>query len=210
MSKLIDLTGRKFTRLLVVKQETTKKGRAMWSCKCECGNTVIVAGHDLLKGHTKSCGCLQRERASECSIKHGQSHTRMYKIWSNMIQRCTNPKNSRKHRYMNRGITVCQEWVGDYGVENFIKWAMQNGYADNLTIDRIDNNKGYSPDNCRWVTNKTQCNNTCRSRFITYKGKTQTLKQWAEELGINYVTLYYRIVKYNMPIEKAFLPRCER
>lgn len=135
--------------------------------------------------------------------KHGLSGTRVYKIWSNMKRRCSNQKEENFVRYGGRGITVCEEWKNDF--MSFYNWAMENGYHDSLTLDRKDNNGNYEPGNCRWATVREQGNN--RGEFninITYQGRTQTLMQWAEELGLPFATLRYRIVESNWPIEEAF------
>ena len=131
---------------------------------------------------------------------------RLNSIHRMMIQRCYNNKRSDFERYGGRGITICNEWYtpGSWeGWRTFKDWALANGYADDLTIDRIDVNKGYSPDNCRWVTQKEQGNNTRRNRYITYKGKTQTLAQWCEELHLNYNRISARINMLHWPVEKA-------
>lgn len=136
-------------------------------------------------------------------IKHGLTGTRIYRIWSNMKRRCFNPNAEHYNRYGGRGITVCDEWKNDF--MSFYNWSMENGYQEDLTIDRIDNDGNYEPLNCRWATNKEQENN--RGSFninVTYKGKTQTLMQWSEEIGIPFPTLRYRIVDSNWPIEDAF------
>lgn len=137
-------------------------------------------------------------------------NSRLNKIWSDMKARCYDPKTQAYKFYGERGITVCEEWLDKEVVEypstkgwlSFKNWALTHGYADDLTIDRIDNNKGYSPDNCRWVSIKTQCNNTRHNRFITYNGRTQTMVQWSEEFG--YETLVYRLHVAHWPVEKAF------
>lgn len=197
MKKAIDLTGQKFGRLTVVKRaENTKDNKAQWLCECECGNTKIVRSVSLKSGDTKSCGCIRENQ----NKTHGKSKTRLHTIWANMIQRCLNVHNERYKDYGGRGITVCEEWRK---FESFYLWANANGYKNGLTIDRINNDKGYSPDNCRWATVKEQNNNTRKCRYITYKGKAQTIKQWAEELNINYDTLISRINKLHWSIEKA-------
>lgn len=118
-----------------------------------------------------------------------------------MKERCNNPNNPAYKNYGGRGIRICDEWLKDYKV--FKKWAIENGYTDDLTIDRIDNNGNYEPNNCRWVSNKVQANNRRSNVLITYKGKTQNIKQWALELGINYKTLHRRLTVYKWSIEKA-------
>jgi len=130
------------------------------------------------------------------------SRKRLYGIWYTMKTRCYKEKCINYKNYGGRGITVCNEWQSDF--ENFYNWALENGYVEGLSIDRIDNNKGYSPENCRWATRIEQANNQRSNHLITYNGKTQTLKQWADELKIPYTSLKSRINNYNFPIEKAF------
>lgn len=134
-------------------------------------------------------------------ITHGMSKTRLYSIWRDMKNRCNGLKKKDKENYFDRGITYCKEWDT---FEPFKDWALSHGYRDDLTIDRIDNDKGYSPDNCRWVTRAVQNNNTRQNHFITYKGETHTLKEWSEILGIKYNTLKSRLETYKWSIEDAF------
>ena len=135
------------------------------------------------------------------NTKHGCCGTRIYRIYNNMIVRCFN-QNARSYQdYGGRGITVCDKWSHNF--QAFYDWAMANGYADNLTLDRIDVNGNYEPLNCRWATKKEQANNTRRNRMITYNNKTQTIKQWADEYGINYPKLKDRINKLHWTIERA-------
>lgn len=138
------------------------------------------------------------------SFKHGYRHTRLYRTYSNMKQRCNNSKNHKYPRYGGRGIRICDEWNSPNGLKSFGDWAMSNGYADNLTLDRIDNNGDYCPENCRFVDLKTQSNNRSDNDFITYNGQTHSLTEWSEILGINRGTLWKRVHKYNWPIERAF------
>lgn len=202
MSKFIDLTGQKFGRLTVIERAENKGKHTVWKCKCECGNIIDVYSTHLNQGKSTSCGCLRVELIKERSTTHGKSKTRLNNIYNTMKQRCYNESNSCFYRYGARGITICDEWENSF--KAFYAWSMANGYADNLTIDRIDNNKGYSPDNCRWATVKEQSNNRRNNHLITYNGKTQTMTQWAEELGINKSTLRSRINLYHWAIEKAF------
>lgn len=163
MGKLVDIIGQRFGRLTVIaRQGRDNHYQATWLCLCDCGKECVCRGHDLRRGRTKSCGCLCIDDAKIRFITHGKRRTRLYEVWYGMKMRCYNPKNSHYHRYGGRGITVCDEWLNDF--QAFYNWAMANGYNENApygqcTIDRIDNNKGYSPDNCRWVDMKVQRQN---------------------------------------------------
>ena len=193
MAKFKDLTGQKFGKLTVIKPVgKNQKGNYLWECECACGNTSIVRSSNLLTGDTKSCGCLQREMASKTLKTHGLSGSRIYIIWEHMIARCNNPNDSRYKNYGGRGISVCDEWR-DFLLFN--KWAMSNGYNDNLTIDRIDVNGNYEPSNCRWTDKKVQANNKRNNHLVTYENKTLTISQWEEETGIDARLILYRLSK---------------
>ena len=139
-------------------------------------------------------------------------HTRLNVIYNDMKLRCFNPRSNNFHLYGGRGITICSEWIDkeQSGIKNYTKgylafkeWALANGYKDNLTLDRIDSNKDYCPENCRWVSPKIQSNNIRTNVLLTYKGQTKTLSQWADLLGINYHTLYSRIYQYHWSVSEA-------
>lgn len=155
MGKEKKLKNQRFGRLVVVEKIGVVNHRVLWKCVCDCGNECNVTTHDLTSGKKKSCGCLKRENKS--MYIHGKSKERIHKEWRGILHRCKNPSASHYENYGGRGITVCDEWKEDFMV--FYEWSMQNGYADNLTLDRKDNDKGYSPDNCRWVTHMENCHN---------------------------------------------------
>ena len=160
MSRLIDMAGMRFEKLLVIERiNKDEHGQAKWLCKCDCGNKTVVLGSNLRRGKTKSCGCWRQENGVNHAVsmtKHGQHNTRLYRIWNTMKNRCQNPNVHNYFRYGGRGITVCKEWQE---FTPFYEWSTRNGYRENLTLDRIDNFKGYSPENCRWVTMKEQHRN---------------------------------------------------
>lgn len=181
MAKLIDLTGQRFGRLTVIERAGAKPTR--WLCECECGRKIEINAYSLNSGRTTSCGCFARECSAERKKTHGNAYTRLYNIWCCMKQRCLNPNHISYCNYGGRGITVCAEWLHRF--QSFYDWAMANGYRDDLSIDRIDNDKGYSPDNCRWATIKEQHNNTRANRKIFFAGRTMTMAEWREELQIS-------------------------
>ena len=159
--KFNDLTGMKFGRLTVMKKMPNNgNNKVVWLCKCDCGNETVVIGSRLYTGKTKSCGCLTREKTIERSTRHGYVHSKLYNTRLRMIRRCTNPKDKDYSYYGGRGIKVCSEWLDkEKGVVVFCEWAKANGYKESLTLDRIDVNGDYSPNNCRWVTMTVQGNN---------------------------------------------------
>lgn len=195
-----DIAGHRFGRLTAIEPVSkTKKGEFIWRCLCDCGQETNVALNNLKHGQVRSCGCLAKEQASKAAKKwhvenphnhatHGQSKTRLYTIWTHMRQRCRDVGNRQYH---DRGIRVCREW--DQSFESFRDWSLQNGYREDLSIDRIDNNGDYEPQNCRWTDTITQSNNRRTNRMVTYQGKTMTLANWCRELGLKYGTISQRI-----------------
>ena len=187
-----DLTGRRFGRLVALRRvESDSGGRTVWECRCDCGTIKRIRAASLTQGLTKSCGCL----------RHGKSKTRLYHIWAHMIQRCEDPKSNRFHLYGGRGVSVCKEWREDF--MNFYSWAVQNGYTDTLSIDRIDVNGNYEPGNCRWATAKKQSNNLSVNRKITFNKVTKTLSEWAAITGIDRRTIAARLDLQGWTVEQA-------
>ena len=188
MPKYVDITGKRFGRLEVLGYAgNNKHGSALWRCKCDCGKETVVIGAMLRNGNTKSCGCmgLEKLKMGWKFQKHGGAGTRIYVIWRNMRQRCNNPKSPYYKYYGGRGISICNEW-DDFSV--FEDWSLSNGYADNLTIDRINVDGNYEPSNCRWVGIKEQAANKQNTRRIGGK----TIKDISRESGACYETLLKR------------------
>lgn len=199
---MIDITGKKFVRLLVVeKHHQDKRGEWYWRCVCDCGNEKVVSGYKLRTGNTKSCGCLQKECLdSGLHRTHGMTNTRLYTIWCNMKARCGNPKSIEYDSYGGRGISVCSAWLS---FDVFAKWALENGYKEGLSIERIDVNGNYCPDNCKWIELSDQSLNQRRSHLLTAFGKTQTIVEWSRESGLKYDTIERRVNAYGWDAEKA-------
>ena len=192
IAKYKDLTGQRFGWVTVIERVFAKgkSGHARWLCQCDCGKTYITNSHNLLQGKSTSCGC----KRIKSNIKHGdgrhKNRSRLYHVWADMKNRCSSPKCHAYKHYGARGIKVCSEWM-EY--EPFRDWSITHGYADNLTLDRIDVNGDYEPSNCRWATWKQQANNKRGTRKLTYNGKTQSIQEWSEELGIKRTTINNRI-----------------
>lgn len=179
-----DLTGRNFTRLTVIKKYgLNKHNKITWLCRCECGTEKVVLGASLMNGKTKSCGCLQKEKVIEKNYSHGKSYTRLYRIWRNMKSRCTVINNPDYKNYGGRGISICNEWIDDF--QSFYNWAISNGYSDVLSIDRINVNKGYSPQNCRWSTDKDQARNKRNNVNTLIDGEYLSIAAIAEKYQVS-------------------------
>ncbi|MGX8701543.1 hypothetical protein [Caproiciproducens sp.] len=198
------LLGKTFGRLTVIdRANNDKRGKAQWICQCECGNIKTILADSLTSGKTKSCGCFRKETAPHNnSPKHGMSRTRLWTIWCAMKSRCYNRKNVAYKDYGGRGITVCNEWLHDFHC--FQIWAFRNGYLDNLTIDRIDCNGNYEPQNCKWSTYEEQENNRRNTIYLTIYGQTLPVSEWARKVGISAATLRWRISN-NWPKNKMFM-----
>lgn len=208
MKQAKDLTGMTFGELTVLcraEDHVYKSGRRdiAYTCKCSCGNIVCILAVHLRSGHTSSCGCLRVETAKRSMTTHGATSAgrcdRLYDIWKNMKSRCYNKNNKNYHNYGGRGITICGDWADDFAA--FRTWSLSHGYDDDLTIDRIDVNSGYCPDNCRWATQKEQCNNTRRTIMVKINDKTHSVKEWCEIMGIKYGTVISRIYRGMDPLD---------
>lgn len=187
-----DLIGKKFGRLTIkdiICKKKFNRNRKFAVCVCDCGNEHITRLDGILENRTFSCGCQKNEKNKLKNYRNGMSKTRIHYIYHSMKARCLNKKNCSFNNYGERGITICDEWNARKGFDNFYDWAMKNGYKENLTIDRIDNNKGYSPENCRWVDIKTQSRNRRTNHIVEYKGVKHCLVEWAEIFKVNYGTL---------------------
>ena len=185
-----DLTGRKFNHLRVVSRAPNSAAREVqWNCLCDCGKESVVRGSCLMRGHTKSCGCLQIERATKHGSARRGKRSAEFRAWDSAKQRCCNPNDKSYKDYGGRGISMYEEWRND-----FMAFYLYMGpRPEGLTLDRIDNNGNYEPGNCRWASQKTQGNNKRNNVILSFKGKTQTFSQWCEELGIKPSTLDARL-----------------
>lgn len=205
MPKPTNLREMRFGRL-IAKEPTENRGcgKVIWRCVCDCGKDAYVLNYNLLSGHTLSCGCLKKERLKEASTTHGMTKSRLYRTWRHMIERCQNPNIRNYANYGGRGITVCETWQ-DFSV--FAKWALENGYNSTLTIERIDNNKGYSPDNCRWATHFEQASNKRSNHLYTMNGETDTITNWARRCGIAPELVFCRLYDGWSEYEALTIPK---
>src|SRR5699024_2379123 len=167
-------------------------------CECICGNVKIVMLSNLRGGQVRSCGCLKKENPQ--NITHGQKGTRLYRIWAGMKTRCLNPNDRAYLQYGGRGIGICAGWI-DF--EGFFEWAKNNGYKSDLTLERIDVNKNYQPDNCTWIPLADQAKNRTNTPYLKFNGQTKTMKEWSEITGIEYATIHARINKYGWSAERT-------
>lgn len=200
------ISGERYGRWTVIEESERIKGDRAVLVRCDCGTQKVVRLKSLKCGSSVSCGCFRSEYIANRNYKHGHTirnneKERLYNIWSKMKMRCNNTNDPEYANYGGRGISVCSEWLNDY--ESFREWSYSNGYDDTLSIDRIDNDKGYSPDNCRWTTMLVQSNNTRVNHLLTYKGETHTLADWGRITGINDNLIGQRLRK-GFPLEKVF------
>lgn len=196
LHRYINRSGQRFGKLVAIEFSGKDRwGNALWICQCDCGNKKVVSGNSLQKENTRSCGCLVKRHGHSC----GSGWSRVYRSWSHAIQRCTNPNDKRYCDYGGRGIGICDRWRI---FNNFLE-DMGEPPTDKHQIDRIDNDKGYFPGNCRWATREQQARNKRNNITITHKGRTRLILQWSQELGIKYTTLRYRFCKLCWSAEKT-------
>ena len=194
-----DMTGQQFNYWTVASRAGTMEGKAkkaLWNCVCKCGTERVLAGGDLRSGHSKSCGCYQKEVVSEVNSTHGMRQSREYAAWCAMMTRCTNQNSIAYANYGGRGIKVCDRW------KSFENFYADMGDANGLTLDRIDVNGNYEPSNCRWATRKEQGNNKRNNNVIEFDGKRMTAMQWSDATGIGESTIRRRL-RLGWPVEKA-------
>jgi hypothetical protein len=184
--------GAKFERWTVVERVANRNGFTRYKCLCDCGTEGYVNGIDLLNGRSKKCRYCNRKK------EDAYARTPLYQVWQSMKQRCFNENDHSYKNYGGRGIAICDEWLDFLA---FREWSYANGYQKGLSIDRINNDEGYNPGNCRWTTQKVQCNNKRTVHWITYNGETKTLSEWAASLGLKPHSLLGRLSKY--PVEVA-------
>lgn len=205
--RAIDISGKRFGRILVLKYV----GNSRWLCRCDCSNEKIIRRDALIQGRTKSCGCFQKEIAAkqvrQRSLKHGDFGTKLYGIWAGMKRRCYNSRTKYYKDYGGRGITVCDEWKNDYS--KFKEWALANGYREGLSIERVDVNKGYSPDNCKFITINEQNSNKRISIRLQYQGKEYSIKELSKLTGIKERTIRNRYER-GLPIEEILNPKIRK
>lgn len=210
-SRELDIVGKKYNMLTVLERVgQTEEKRYLFRCKCDCGREKVIEGREIKRGRAKSCGNHHVEKIIEANTTHGLSKDRLYNIHSSMKERCFNSNNKNFHGYGGRGITICDEWVGENGFLNFYNWSLKNGYKENLSIDRIDVNGNYQPSNCRWATNKMQQLNKRNTVMHTYNGASKPLVTWCEELELNYDSVWKRLYKYDYDFEKAITYKTDR
>lgn len=205
IGKVDNLIGQKFGMLTVIARAENKDRSAMWICKCDCGKIKEnpVCGWSLKSGKTRSCGCLYKGSKKGRVITHGKTNTELYRRYCHIIDRCYCESHTAYKNYGGRGIKVCDEWRNDFNA--FYEWALSNGFSKELTIDRVDVNGSYCPENCRWVSMKEQCNNRRNTVKITIKGQTKSVSEWAELNNLDRTTLKWRL-KHGWKEEDLLIP----
>lgn len=200
--KYQDLIGEKFNSLTIIGlSHKTKAGHYYFKCRCDCGYEKVIKAQKVISGETKTCGC--RNKGFNFNTMHGitRKEPHLYSIWNTMRHRCYNPKHHKYQSYGGRGIKVCDEWLNNY--IPFREWALNNGYNEKLSIDRIDNDKDYSPLNCRWATCTEQANNRRTTRMLTHNGETKPFMTWCRELNLPQSTVRARLDKLGWSVKEA-------
>jgi len=197
-SRLVDLTGKRFGSYVVISEAEKQNRQSRWNCLCDCGTTKTVFGSSLVSGGTVSCGC----HRIKIHTTHGQTKNHQqstsYRSWYKMILRCTHKKDTNYHRYGGRGITICDKWLKFEGF-----YEDMGDCQEKMSLDRINVNGNYEPNNCRWATFKEQQNNRRDNYFIEFNGLRKTLSEWSDYTGINYVTIQSRIKLLHWDVGKA-------
>lgn len=201
MPPVKNLVGVKFGRLSVTQFHKMYDHSAWWLCSCECGNTKVVLGDSLRNGMTKSCGCLQKEKAAHAQRSHGMAGTPTYTTWARMLTRCSNPREKRYSRYGGRGISVCERWLK---FENFLEDMGEK--PTGMSLERKDNDGNYTKKNCKWATRKEQANNKSSTVRIEWNGECLSISEWASKYGVPYKKFYNRIVNLKWNFERACAP----
>lgn len=195
MPALKDITGNRYGRLLVIEYVGTKRSptngltATQWLCRCDCGKEVVAPKHSLTSGNKRSCGCLKADQNRAIWTTHGKTNTRLYRIWNAMKYRCDDISSPAYKYYGGKGVAVCKEWKGRDGFQRFYQWAISNGYKDDLTIERIDVNGDYRPENCTWVTQAEQMRNRTNTHWIYYKGTRHTLSEASKVFNADRATI---------------------
>lgn len=196
----VNILGKRFGNLTVIEYSHKIGYTRYFLCRCDCGNTCLVAKNNLTTGKQISCGCKRKTRLADMN-RLPDGYLRLGAIYRKMVKRCYDPKSNRFKNYGGKGIKICDEWLND--INAFRKWAVCHGYKEGLTIERIDINGDYCPNNCTWIPKKEQMYNKSNTVRITFNGKTQTLSQWSQELGIPTSTLHNRIRVHGWTVERA-------
>lgn len=198
---IIDITGQRFGRLVVIRRDGERFGQVLWHCQCDCGSTKAIVGNTLRRGLAQSCGCLQKERTSAAKTTHGGRNGKLYKQWHSMLERCHSPQSQAFADYGARGISVCKRW------QSFANFRADMGERPpGMSIERLDNSKGYEPGNCVWATPAQQARNKRNNVMLRFGEREMCLADWAKHLGVSRGALRGRI-RRGWPIERVLQPR---